>query len=294
MGMPSSHGLDPAYGTNLQFRGHDGAQTLYTPTREILYWDGRVNNWFTASGRALHSASSPRILTDDFKAGVIDPRHKLAKGTDDVAANPALVSGSHLGELLFTTGNSGSGIAADGSAWSGPSLDYAPEHGQIFFEAKVKLSVLSYIQAFIGLSDTLVSTTLEMPFTLSGDTLTSNATDAVGFLYDPAATNDNWQCVGVADDTDADILDSAVAPVPGTYVTLKIVVATDGSARFYVNGTLIGTLTGACTTTVHLVPIIVANGTDAFAGTTTTTSTTTTTAAPTLGGTLTADYVSAR
>lgn len=296
MGQPSMHGLDFAYGTNLQFRGHDGATVFYTPARELLVWDGRINNWMTASGKALHSASSPRILTDDFKAAVLDPRHKLAKGDDNVAAYPALVSGSHLGELLFTTGDADTGISHDGSAWSGPSLDYAPEDGTITFEAKIKLSRLSYITAFIGLTDTLVTTTLELPFSLSGTSLTSNATDAVGFLWDPAATNDYWQCVGVADDTDADILNSAVAPVADTYVTLKVVVATDGSARFFVNGTLIGTLAGACSPDVDLVPVIVACASSSYEGTTTSppTSTTSTTAAPTVGGTLTADYVSCR
>ena len=295
MGQPSMHGLDYAYGTNLPFRGHDGASVFYTPARELLVWDGRVNNWTTVSGKALHSASSPRILFDDFKASVLDPRHKKAKGNDDVAAYPALVSGSYLGELLFTTGDAGSGIADDGSAWSGPSLDYSPEDGQITFEAKIKLSRLSYLTAFIGLTDTLVSTTLELPFSLAADTLTSTATDAVGFLWDPAADDDYWQCVGVADDTDADVLSTAVAPVADTYVVLKVVIATDGSARFFINGTLIGTLTGACSTDVDLVPAIIVSASSAYEGTTTTSTTSTsTTAAPTQGGTLTADYVSCR
>ena len=100
---------------------------------------------------------------------------------------------------------------------------------------------------------------LEMPVNSAGsvDTITTNATDAVGFMFDTNQATDNWWAVGVANDVDATLQNLAVAPVAATYETLRIDVSTAGVATFSRNGAVIGsTMSGAVTATVALTPVI--------------------------------------
>lgn len=224
--------------------------------REAIVRDNTRKNWFSISGRMLYSATAPRMMSDDFKGPALDARYVTAKGNDDVAALPALVSGSHLGEVALVSGNAGTGIAADGVALAGPAAVWEAEEGQISFGVKAKLSAITTVWMFIGFTDTLPSDTLEEPVSLNGTTYTTNATDAVGFLFDTAATTDTLRAVGVKDDTDATHVDTAVAPVADTYAEYKVVIETDGSAKLYFNGTLKATIADAVSPGVDLVPIV--------------------------------------
>ena len=124
-------------------------------------------------------------------------------------------------------------------------------------DAKLLMSAITNVVVFFGLTDQVSA--LEMPFTLSGTTLTSNATDACGVLFDTDATTDDWGLVGVAADTDATKQDAGVAPVASTMETWRIEISATGVATFYRNGTLIGTaMTAAVTASVSLTPVIAA------------------------------------
>jgi hypothetical protein len=120
------------------------------------------------------------------------------------------------------------------------------------------MSAIFSVCVFVGFTDQIG--TLEMPFTLgAGDALTSNATDAVGVLFDTAADTDKWWLVGVANDVDATKQDSTLAPTANTFETWRIEVDRTGIATFYRNGVAIGTtMSGAVTATVPLTPVIAA------------------------------------
>jgi hypothetical protein len=257
----SQSGIDLA-GTSAarKWNGHAGATYYDTDLRELMVFDENIAGgiWLPASGKALYKASSPRCLFDDFKAGTLDPRWVTAEGNDDLAALPALVAGAYNGELALVTGDAGDTVAHDASCWAGPALEWECEEGQITLEFRAKLSAITTVAFFLGLTDVLPSTTLEMPATLSGTTYTTTATDAVGFLFDTAATTDTIRCVGVKADTDATHVDSAVEPVAATYATYKIVLSAAGVAKFYINGTLVGTVADAVSVGVDLVPIAIA------------------------------------
>jgi hypothetical protein len=91
----------------------------------------------------------------------------------------------------------------------------------------------------------------------SANTITTNATDGVGFFFDTSMTADTWWLAGVANDVDATHQNTGYAPVADTYETFRIELGTDGSAHFYRNGVLVGTkMTGAVTATVALTPVI--------------------------------------
>ncbi len=237
---------------------YDGFSYYDTTLRELIVWDATIKNWFSASGRALYSASSPRMLSDDFKGADLDARYSLNEGNDDVAALPALRAGVHHGEMRLTTGNAGTGTAADGSVWGGPAACWEAEEGQITLTVRAKISAITDVAFFIGLTDTLPASTLEMPATLAVATYTTIATDAVGFLFDTAATTDTLRAVGVKNDVDATHVDTAVAPVADTYKVFKLAVDVAGTARFYLDGVLKATVENAVSPGVDLVPIIIA------------------------------------
>lgn len=205
------------------------------------------------SGRIDRAASVE--LFDDFLGDVLEDAWSGAKGTDAQAVVPTIVAGAEDGWVRLTAGDTVTVAESLSSLTHG--LNWKAESGNLVFEARVKpVSSVAAVAYFVGFTDVLATTTLEEPATVSGTTFTTNAADAVGFLFDTDATTDNWKIVGVANDVDATHADSGVAPVAGTAQTLKVVLTTAGVASFYINGTLIGTLEDAVTASVALTPIV--------------------------------------
>src|SRR3546814_5088238 len=112
---------------------------------------------------------------------------------------------------------------------------------------RLKLSAITTCYAFVGFTDV---TTLEAPIISAGsaNTLTSNASDAVGFMFDTGMTDDNWWLVGVDTDVDATHEDTGLAPVADTYATFEVDVDENGRATFFYNGKQVGhSMSGAVT-----------------------------------------------
>jgi hypothetical protein len=243
------HGIDQQGPSNLRpTNAPDGFVFFDRTIREPIVWDGTLKTWLTVSGRALYSAASPRMLADDFKAPALDTRWGVFEGDDDLAALPALVSGSAIGEVALVSGNAGDTVAHDASVLTSPVV-FAAEDGAITLKGRLKVNDKANTCFFFGLSD---EAKLEMPATLATTTYTTNATDAVGFLYDTAATTDTIRAVGVANNTDATHVDTAIAPVNDTYLELEIRVTAAGVATFYINGVLKATVEDAVTPDVDL------------------------------------------
>jgi hypothetical protein len=110
---------------------------------------------------------------------------------------------------------------------------------------------------FMGFTDQ--RTALEMPFTLAaGNVLTSNASNAVGILFDTAADTDNWWLVGVASDIDATKQDTGAPPAAAAAEKWRIEI-NDVTATFYKDDVQIGTpMTSAVTANVTLYPVFCA------------------------------------
>jgi hypothetical protein len=112
-------------------------------------------------------------------------------------------------------------------------LNHLVSDGSIRVQWRVKNVTAILTRAlFIGLTDTV---SLENPIQLSGTTFTSNATDAVGFVFDTAATTDVWYTAGVNADTDkggtaVSIDGSQVAPTINVYENFAIEVTPQGDA----------------------------------------------------------------
>ena len=164
------------------------------------------------------------------------------------------VNGTVVGKVGDTTAS----MAVSGVQLS-RGLNWKANQGQLVFEARVQTGIITNIAIYIGFTDQVAA--LEMPIqsAASADTITTNCTDGCGFMFDTSMTTQKWFIVGVANDVDATLQNTTIAPVAATYQVFRIEVGTTGLATFYINGTQVGTqMTGALTATVALTPVIAA------------------------------------
>lgn len=203
------------------------------------------------------------VRYDDFEGGgvafstTVSSGWRSRKGSDgacvDWTVTPA-VDGTAVGTIGNTTASMAvSGIQLDaGLSWKASQTD-------LVFETRLQLSRITNIAVFCGFTDQ--TSALEMPIqsAASADTITTNATDAVGFMFDTSMTTAKWWLVGVANDVDATAQNSSVAPVAATYNVLRVELSSSGVATFYIDGVAVGSaMTGALTSTVALTPVIAA------------------------------------
>ena len=201
---------------------------------------------------------------DDFIGDVIADEWNVVEGADTSTSNALIVNGIG-GQCDLITGDSatltyaGNGIQITHGAF----YNFKAANGGLRFETRIKLDAITLVAFFVGFTDL---GTFEAPIesAASADTITTNATDAVGFMFDTRMSTDNIWLVGVKNDVDATKQDSGIAPVAATYITLAVEVDSAGAATFYINGVRVGTkMSAAITTTVALTPTIAATSVEA-------------------------------
>lgn len=219
-----------------------------------------VHIGITSSIEELNNSdvSSVVMLLDDFLGGALNSDlWYVFSGTDPQALDPFIVGGGVLnGYCQLNTGDDAAGtMAINGSFLAGPRSFYA-QNGGMVFECRLYLSDITNICVYVGFTDD--NSSLEMPFTLGpGNTLTSNATYATGFLFDTAADTDNIWLVGVSSDIDAPHQDSSLAYVASTHRTLRVEISITGVATFYIDGVLVGSpMAGAIGVNQSLSPCV--------------------------------------
>jgi hypothetical protein len=234
--------------------------------QKALHSNGEQGTGLTAAGDLVnrkrfvsHAPGKVVRLFDDFLGDVIADQWAVVEGTDSTTSDAAVVSGIG-GTLVLTTGDSatvtyaGNGIQVTQGAF----YNWKAANGGLRLEARIKIDDISTAAFFVGFTDL---GTFEAPIESAGsaNTLTSNASDAVGFMFDTRMTDDNIWLVGVKGNTDATHQDSGIAPVADTYITLALEVDTAENAIFYINGNRVGTvMASAVTETVALTPTIAA------------------------------------
>lgn len=194
------------------------------------------------------------VVTDDFNSNAVDTtRWGFVEGTDGATSAPSILAGGIGGVLRLTTGDAGTGLAAD-TIQLVQALQWQASNGGLAIEARFKLSQITVCWVFFGFTDVL---TLEAPVisAASADTLTTNASDAVGVMFDTRMSTDNWWLTGVATDVDATAQNAGVAPVADTYEVWRIEIGSSGVASFFRNGVPIGSaMSGAVTPGADLTP----------------------------------------
>ena len=132
----------------------------------------------------------------------------------------------------------------------------------IIAECRVRFSDLDTKQFFFGLTDvnddaTHLEDTIVNIDTGAATTITLTASDLCGFLLSSEATDDeDWHAVynggsttGETTSTNVDLDDDAVA---GEFQILRLEVDPNGTARWYIDGDLKKTLSGAVSTTTDM------------------------------------------
>lgn len=253
------------YGMRIEY--NDAPSSVGGPT--TAFFRGLVTSWKTGMG-AVNSVikamsqvevdsdiveTLPAELYDRFLTGGSLAAYALFNGSDAQAVDPVIAANA----LSVVTGDAGSGDAADASQLIG-ATGYTLAGGALTLEARLKLSAITNVAFFFGLTDQKAALEVPIVSAASANTITTNATDAIGFMFDTAMSADNLWLTGVNNDSDETAQNTAIAPVADTYVTLRIVTNTAGDATFYINGVAVGSvMTTAAATGVTLYPTIVAS-----------------------------------
>ena len=233
------------------------ARADYGPATVGVDWDDYEGHRTLAVNRAandrLHIATRDvhhvSTFVDDFYGDALDGAWVPLNGSDAQAIDPA-PSAAKNGVVRLTCGNDATTTMAVNGCQLASELNWDASAGRLFGEFRIKVSAITDIVFFAGFTD---SKALEMPFTQSGTTLTSTATDAGGIMFDTGSTTDDLFAVGVDSDTDATHEDLGSAPVADTWIRLGVEVFSDGTAKFYIDGVKTGdTMTSAVTPTVDL------------------------------------------
>jgi len=207
-------------------------------------------------GSQIHAPSPRKVVWfDDFLGDAVDARYSVVEGTDSATSADSILAGGIGGVLRLTTGDAGTGFAAD-LIQVNQALQWQASNGGLAIEARIKISQITEAYVFFGFTDVV---TLEAPVisASSADTITTNASDAVGFMFDTNMSTDDIWLVGVAANTDATLQDSGYAFEADTYVTLRVEVSSAGVATFYRNGVQVGTaMSGAVTAATDLTPTL--------------------------------------
>lgn len=194
------------------------------------------------------------VQFNDFvgKARALDDEWVFTEGTDNTTSDGAVVVARN-GEFVLTPGDSAGTVAADWSQLNS-ALQWRADSGNLSFQTRVKLAAITSCSCFVGLTDT-VALEQAIESAASGNTVTTTATDAVGFFFDSRMTTLQWWAGGVKADVDATHFATGKAPVAATYDVLRVELSAAGHATFYVNGVQVGqTMQNAVTPTVLMTP----------------------------------------
>jgi hypothetical protein len=209
-----------------------------------------------------HPSPSCVSFLDDFLGDVIADQWNARVGSDASGNIPgAAIVGSASnaqigGVLRLSTGDATASMAVGGIQLE-QVLNWQAGNGGLAFEARVNFAAITSVACFIGFTDQAAA--LEMPIqsAASANTITTNATDAVGFMFDTSMATANWWLVGVANDTDATAQNSGFAPAAGVFETLRVGITATGAATFHRNGKQVGSrMTGALTPATDLTPVV--------------------------------------
>ena len=218
-----------------------------------------TNGFLSGEAGSQIALPSPSTIAqfDDFLGDVVGDEWNYVEGTDTTTADGAVVAGAVGGVFRLTGGDSAGTVAADGAELNSGSLQWKASSGGLVFQARVALGSIASVSCFVGFTD---NTALEAPIQASGTAngITTNASDAVGFMFDTSMTDDNWWLVGVKGDTDATAQNTGIAPVAATYETLRIELDASGNATFFRNGVSVGVvMSNAVTASVGLTPVFI-------------------------------------
>lgn len=200
---------------------------------------GDASHGGNISGNAKEYKRHTTYLFDGIALDTTNDWAVSVPGTSDTIA----ISEVQGGSALITTGT-----VDDDSCMMSTAIIYSGTKNAIF-EAKVKISDVSGTALFVGFTDAKSEANNSIAIHYASDTLTSVATDAVGFVCDADSATlgaSSITCEGVKNGTDETTVDTGVDWADGETKTLRCELV-DDTATFYLDGTRIGYMDDACT-----------------------------------------------
>lgn len=228
---------------------------------------GDINLILGLTGEVIH-AFAPIYLKEDF-LGDRTQAELIASSPFNVAvgssADPpsVIVTAAQKGGVARLTAANDSGTFSADSAMLNMSLAFRADAGGIFVAGRLKSNTAITARTLgLGFTDVLSATgATEEPSSISVVTLTTNASDHAGFLFDTSATAQEWHAVAVDTDVDTAFTALGVAPVADTYQNFLLVIDVDGQGWWYINGVLENNVAAVLTPTVLLTPYAYINST---------------------------------
>lgn len=231
-----------------------GSRTVLTEAVNLMVFS---NNGTTVTTRLWRPTASQVSITDDFEGATLSSSWgHPTKGSDGATADFAILADVN-GKIRGTTGAGAGGTMAVNGVMLYRSLGWKANQGGVAMEARVQLSAITNVSMYVGFTDQVSTLTAPITSAASADTITTNASNAVGFMFDTSMTTVKLWLVGVAADVDATAQNSTIAPVAATYITLRVELTSAGVATFFINNVAVGTaMTGAVTATTALTPCV--------------------------------------
>ena len=208
--------------------------------------------------------NSPIVATavawmDDFLGDTVLAQYTEVSGSDAEAVQA--IQEEQFGVYQLTSGDVGNTAADLEGVYL--SLEWQADQGALIYETRLHLdAAITTVEICAGFTDDV--TTVELPFTNASDTVTAVADDAVMFCFDTGSTTVEWFVNGAAAGIEATgIAAAGVAPAANVYQTLRIEIDDGGAdCRFYIDGSLVGTLTANCVTNTDLLApgVVISSG----------------------------------
>jgi len=163
-------------------------------------------------------------------------------GTSDSIAISEVAGGI----ALITTGT-----VDDDSCMMATPIIYSAAKKTIF-EARITIDDVSGTALFVGFSDAKSEANNSIAIHYHADALTTVATDGVGFVIDADHATSSIMCEGVKNGTDATSADSGIDWADGETKNLRVELDGDDNAIFLIDGTIVGRVADAVTSTTLL------------------------------------------
>jgi hypothetical protein len=205
-----------------------------------LIFSGDAKNKSNVDGNMLETK---KHFSDNVMGDTLDTFKWAAQvdGSGDAVAI-AEVAG---GECLFTTGGND-----NDSCFLSSALIYRGSKNPVI-EVPITIDDVSGTAIFVGFTDVKYESNGHIAIEYPANSLTSTATDAVGFVCDADHTSSLLMCCGVYGDTDATAVSSGITWTDGQKKILRVeLVGT--IAYFYVDGVAVASIPVAVTSTTLL------------------------------------------
>jgi hypothetical protein len=210
-----------------------------------------------------------RVFDDFLTDTAISSNTWVVSAGTDGDATAGATSATPEGAIVM--GSGGAGGAEDASVLSLKTVNRGAlvSLGGTVFETRVSFDQITGTSWCFGLSDTVAQAAERNLYKVNSGTIADGGlslTNAICFAFDTDATaTTTFQFCSENAGTIAGSAAEAAhtsGPVADTYNILRIEVDADGDARFYLDGTLVKSVTTAVATTSLLIPFIGGNSAD--------------------------------